>query len=189
MIKVNEPEIVNLIDKSIEETREVLESGSSERVKDQIRVLIVTYGEKYGFETLNTGGKPQRNKALLSGQLRKLELLASGFDYTKNQNKTDLSVNTIATSNAYASNNVNIEMVFKEVIKSVEEDIHLSQEESDEIIGKIKELQSISNEKLSKKKTWNKMKDIMNWLSTKGLTTFLKVLPLLKLMFEETPAG
>lgn len=74
---------------------------------------------------------------------------------------------------------INIDVLFEQVIKDIEENGFLGDESKKEIVEKVNELKAISNSNDSKSKKWAKIKPILNWITTKGSDIFLKIMPLI----------
>ena len=64
--------------------------------------------------------------------------------------------------------NVNITLSFDEARQKIEEMTALNQEQTDEVIEKIDELETISKEDISRKKKWEKVKPILMFALDKG---------------------
>ena len=67
------------------------------------------------------------------------------------------------------TNSINLSISFKQARQQVEEMNSLNQEQTDEIIEKIDELETISKEKTPKKKKWEKIKPILAFALDKGV--------------------
>lgn len=89
-----------------------------------------------------------------------------------NSNNTNSNVNT-------NDNNIDIKTLFKDIKREVENNGSLTEEEIEEIIEKINEIESISQEEISRPKKWGKLKSIINWMTTKGVDIGVKIYPLI----------
>ena len=105
----------------------------------------------------------------------KLESFSYGMNSNQNapkstrsyplQNKSNVNVNV----NNKNTNTIELNLSFNQARQQVEEMTALSQEQSDEIIEKINEIESISKEKSPKKKKWEKIKPILFFALDKGV--------------------
>ena len=73
----------------------------------------------------------------------------------------------------------NINITFSEAKANVERMSALSDSEIEEILKKINELEDIVNSTDRKTKKWDKAKDIINWIATKGVDVAMTIIPLL----------
>lgn len=83
-----------------------------------------------------------------------------------------------ASTQVNVTTNVNVNISFDEARQKVEDMTALSQEETDEILERINELERISNEPLSKKKKWEKVKPIISFALDKGVDVAIAILSL-----------
>lgn len=78
--------------------------------------------------------------------------------------------------------NVNVSITFEEVRSKIEEMTALSREQTDEILGKINELEEISKESSSRKTKWEKVKPIIAFALDKGADVAIAILSLVMQM-------
>ena len=88
------------------------------------------------------------------------------------------SINT--NSNVNMNNNtIDITTLFEKTKREIENNGSLTEEEIEEIIGKINEIELISQEEISRPKKWGKFKSVINWMTTKGVDIGVKIYPLI----------
>jgi hypothetical protein len=77
------------------------------------------------------------------------------------------------------TNSFSINITFEGVIKQIEDMTSLTAKETDEIIGKINELESLINNGENKKRKWDKIKPFLLWVADKSVDVGIVLLPLL----------
>ena len=140
---------------------------------------MYAYGVDLGFnyKSLNKSSLVH-NLTLMKA---KLEGYAIGFErprcstYAPN-NSVNVSVNN--------NNDISISISFEEVRKQVEDMTSLTDEQTREVLDKITEIETICEEKGSKKSKWEKAKPVLTWLADKSLDVGMALLPLLLKMGE-----
>lgn len=99
--------------------------------------------------------------------------------YKMGMNAAKVTDNRSATDvNVTVNNNVSVAISFTEARQRIEDMPGLTQEETDDIIDKINELESISKEKISKKKKWEKVKPILSFVLDKSVDVAIMVFSL-----------
>lgn len=83
-----------------------------------------------------------------------------------------------ASTEINVTTNVNISVSFEEARQKIEDMTALNQEQTDEVIEKINELEQISNENISRKKKWEKVKPIIAFALDKGADIAIMILSL-----------
>lgn len=73
----------------------------------------------------------------------------------------------------------NINITFSEAKSNIERMSALSDPEIEEILQKINELENIVNSTKRKTKKWDKAKDIIHWIASKGVDVAMTIIPLL----------
>ena len=106
----------------------------------------------------------------------KLEAFALGINETSNSESTSSDVNVVLNNSN--TNNINIKISFEEANQKIEDMDGLTQDETELIQEKIKELENISNENISKKKKWEKIKPIIQFAIDKSVDVALIFLQL-----------
>lgn len=76
-------------------------------------------------------------------------------------------------------NTVDIKELFESTKKDIENNGYLTTEEIEQIIEKINEIEGIAQEEVSRPKKWDKLKSVINWMTTKGVDIGVKVYPLI----------
>lgn len=108
---------------------------------------------------------------------------ATNFSDIGNVKDSGNSTNT--NSNVNTNNNtIDIKTLFENTKRDIENNGSLTEEEIEEIIQKINEIESISQEEISRPKKWGKLKSIINWMTTKGIDIGVKVYPLIMSSLE-----
>ncbi|MCQ5203847.1 hypothetical protein, partial [Mordavella massiliensis] len=79
------------------------------------------------------------------------------------------------------TNEIGINVSFKDVSQQIEKMPGLPEEETNEIKDRISELEKINNEKMSKKKKWEKIKPIISFVLDKGADV---AVPILRLVIQ-----
>lgn len=108
-------------------------------------------------------------KSKLEGYLQDYRLVPSGSPST--------SVKFI--NNNANNNKVNIEIDFKSLIDKINDMESLTENETKEAVEKIKEIETIYKSKESKKKKWEKIKNILIWLADKSVDLAIAYLPII----------
>lgn len=81
-------------------------------------------------------------------------------------------------TNITVNNTVNISLSFEEAKQKIEDMAALNREQTDEILAKIDELERISNERISRKSKWEKVKPIISFALDKGADVAIAILSL-----------
>lgn len=95
------------------------------------------------------------------------------FDESKNA-----GINVITNISNNNENTINLQ-TFSEVRNKIEEMSSLTEAEIEEILSKVDELEEIVNSSDRKTKKWEKAREIINWIATKGVDVAMTVIPLL----------
>lgn len=120
---------------------------------------------------------PKRNNQL-KGNLRmmkaKLETFRLGMNvvHVPDAPSTNVTVNT----------NVNVSITFEQARQTIEDMPGLNNADTEEIITKIDELETISKEPISKKKKWEKIKPILLFALDKGADVAITIMGLIMQM-------
>lgn len=77
------------------------------------------------------------------------------------------------------TNSINIEISFDDARKQVEDMTSLTNEQTQEILDKISEIESICNDGETKKSKWERIKPVLTWLTDKSFDVAMVLLPLL----------
>lgn len=134
------------------------------------------YIEGHGFEPDFLDSKSLENNL----ELMKAKLEGLLLNLSRMMPKTTANMNLILQNNNENNNNaiVNLTMSFEEAKAKIEDMTALSQTETDEIIERIDELEQISQEDISKKKKWEKVKPIIVFALDKGMDVAITILSL-----------
>lgn len=84
--------------------------------------------------------------------------------------------NTLSNTN---NNTVDVKVLFEDARNKIEDDTSLGEEELQEILGKINELEELHDSDERPRSKWNKSKEVMTWVLTKGAKVASIVLPLI----------
>lgn len=74
---------------------------------------------------------------------------------------------------------ISLNTSIKQVKQEIESNGSLHQKEIEEILAKLKEIKEISEIPENKNRKWDKLKNCLEWLSTKGVDVAVKILPLI----------
>lgn len=77
------------------------------------------------------------------------------------------------------NNEVNIEIDFKDLISKINDMESLTENETKDAIEKVKEIEGIYKSNDSKKKKWEKIKNILVWLADKSVDLAIAYLPII----------
>ena len=127
------------------------------------------YVDGHGFKYEWLGADSIKDN--LSTMKPKLEAFMHGWN-AKSSSAVNVTVN----------NTVNISISFEEARQKIEDMTALSREQTDEILGKINELEKISKENTSRKTKWEKVKPIIAFTLDKGADVAIAILSLVMQM-------
>lgn len=145
-----------------------------------------------GYPALNgdTGRSPNYRQNLINIKA-KLELLLVKIRDEKNKpqiqpvspislvnNNNNHSDNHLSNTNNN-SNTVDVKVLFEDARNKIEDDTSLGEEELQEILGKINELEELHDSDERPRDKWNKSKEVMTWVLSKGAKVASVVLPLI----------
>ncbi|HEY8891021.1 MAG TPA: hypothetical protein VIM70_12280 [Clostridium sp.] len=82
-------------------------------------------------------------------------------------------------NNNITTNNINIQLEFKEIKEMIQNNGSLSEEEIKEVLLKIDEIEEVSKSEEPINKKWFKLKSIMVWTATKGIAIAAPILNLI----------
>jgi hypothetical protein len=177
------PRVHRTIREDIARCEQALENNSIDEIKGLLEELEITY--RMFWKDLNFIGPSGWNDTVsvseLRGIKRRLELLASldKDEISKLlQPKGSFSVSSTSQNINEISINVSIEQLVEETINQINNNGSIGDKEKKEILDKIEELKSISEIEETKVEKWDKIKPIINWMTTKGVDITLKIIPL-----------
>lgn len=110
----------------------------------------------------------------------KLEAFIMGW----NEIKEPFTPSSASDVNVTVNNNLNINITFEEVRNQIEEMTSLTEEQTEDILKKIDEIETVTKENGSKKSKWEKIKPVLAWLADKSFDVAMTILPLL-LQFQK----
>lgn len=184
----NRDDLVQIVEPDIEAIAEAIKSDDEEKMKSihikidgKYSTYIPGFGKSmYGYShadgfSYNYLGKESylSNLCIMKGRL---EGYLCSFPTPQNSKiSQDISVN-VPVSN---SNDININLSFKDARKQIEEMPGLNEAETEELKAKIDELEQINNEKISKKKKWEKVKPIISFVLDKGADVAITIMGLI----------
>ena len=96
-----------------------------------------------------------------------------------NNNHSDNHSNNHISNTNNNSNTVDVKVLFEDARNKIEDDTSLGEEELQEILGKINELEELHNSDERPRSKWNKSKEVMTWVLSKGSKIASVVLPLI----------
>ena len=174
----------------IEKCNEILEKKDIESAKKYINIIVGTYGDyisgiKDGLQLYNLYSKtPPDYLENIEILKRKLEVFAAnGCTPTHRFKSSDLnkaiSINNNNANTNTNTNTIDLKISFEQAKNAIESDESLSEEEIKEVLEKIEEIEVVSNSNEPRNKKWFKLKGIMGWLGTKGVSVATTLLPLI----------
>lgn len=196
-------EVVKLLDDYIEKLDNAQDLSSSDlgqliekitRVvldKDEVVLLRLNYYNSYedegelwsDAEKLKAKLKYKRatiideNKAMEEHEQREIEKLRLQVELAKERSAVhNHNINNVENKNII-NNTMNIS--FEDARKTINDMSSLPENEIEEIQNKINAIEEIVDSKDSKSKKWTKAKEIVKWISDKGVDVGITLLPLL----------
>ena len=184
----NREDLVEVIAPDIKAINVAISSGDEETMKSvhiKIDGMYSTYlpdfgKSMYGYSKddgfdYNYMGKESYlyNLCIMKGRLKGY---LYNFPIPRNSKiAQDINVNVPVTN----SNDININLSFKDARQQIEEMPGLNEAETEELRAKIDELEKINNEKISKKKKWEKVKPIISFVLDKGADVAITIMGLI----------
>lgn len=188
IVDKNKKDLVDVIIPDIKAIDQAIKSSDEEEMKNihlkidgKYSTYIPGFGNSmYGYSYANGFAYNYMEKESYLHNLRimkgRLEGYLCGFPIPQNSKiAQDISVN-VPVSN---SNNININLSFKDARKQIEEMPGLNEAQTEELKAKIDELEQINNEKISKKKKWEKVKPIISFVLEKGADVAITIMGLI----------
>lgn len=192
-----ENHIINLFDEYIEKCDDVLSLQDIIKA-EELELEIVNTFESYNKSIDNnlTQNLPTLDGGYyeLANYLYNIKILRSrlngykAIELTKKANneiREDRGIN-ITNVNQNTNNNdnktnidINIDLLVEKAIKNIENNESLPEDDIKEVIEKIKEIQGISKSEESKNKKWFKLRPIMTWIGSSGLSVATEILGLI----------
>lgn len=141
---------------------------------------MYSYNREFGFVYGCLDFESKKHNLMLMKS--KLQGYAGMIELNSKMNisKSDFSVTV--NNNNNNNNQVNIEVSFEETRQKIEDMTALNREQTDEILKKIDELESISKENISRKNKWEKVKPIIAFALDKGADAAIAILALVMQM-------
>ena len=131
------------------------------------------YYKEFGFDYTSLDTDSLVDNLIL--MKAKLEAFILGW----NEIKEPFTPSTSSDVNVTVNNNLNINITFEEVRNQIEEMTSLTEEQTEDILKKVDEIESVIKENSSKKSKWEKIKPILTWLADKSFDVAMTLLPLL----------
>lgn len=132
------------------------------------------YNEQFGFDYRIGKKSLEHNLSMFKARL---EGFLCGFDFPiVTQSPASMNNINVDINN---SNEIAINITFKEAKQKIEEMPGLNETDTEEIKSKIDDLESISQEKISKKKKWEKVKPILAFALDKGADVAITIMGLI----------
>ncbi len=185
------PTLMGQVRYEIAQCDAILESADSAKAKELCNDIISVYG--IYIEDIEAGLDMYiRIDADYIGDLRKIKKKLQVFcaDECRGTRRvsTDRSIN-IKNDNKNTNSNIsviNLETTFKETIKSIKENGSLAPEDIEEILNQINMIKEISDAKDNKNDKWIKLRSIVKWTATKGITIATSMLNLITAVLNAT---
>lgn len=187
-----------LAKKYIKECTDIIDSNDRSSAIELQTSLVATFegyimgfGKNLDYDYEGIAGDYINNIRILKCKLE--AFLATGCLITTSIQKADAGGINI-TNNSHANNSntntlnnslvLNIDILFDETRKMIENNESLSEKEIEEVLEKIKEIEDISKLEKSKNKKWFKLRPTMEWLGTKGVAVATAVLGLISAIIK-----
>lgn len=174
--------------------KKAIQDNDNSKIQELILQITSTYSGiinniSEGIETCNAWSREFKNNDLLKDiNILKRKLEVSLAMYEQKALKSGDKDSSISIYNNGSNTNINSNtntncldnnLSFDEVRKEFENCGYLPEEEINQVICKLNEIEEILSSRESKNKKWDKLKNVMSWLSTKGVDIALKILPLI----------
>lgn len=131
------------------------------------------YYKEFGFDYTSLDADSLVDNLIL--MKAKLEAFTMGW----NEIKEPVTPSSSSDVNVTVNNNLNINITFEEVRNQIEEMTSLTEEQTEDILKKVDEIESVIKENSSKKSKWEKIKSVLVWLADKSFDVAMTILPLL----------
>ena len=184
----NKKDLVDVIIPDIKAIDEAIKSSDEEKMKNihlkidgKYSTYIPGFGKSmYGYSSADGFAYNYMEKESYLHNLRimkgRLEGYLCNFPIPKNLKLAqDINVNVPVTN----SNDININLSFKDARQQIEEMPGLNEAETEELKAKIDELEQINDEKISKKKKWEKVKSVLSFVLDKGSDAAITIMSLI----------
>ena len=184
----NKKDLVDVIIPDIKAIDEAIKSNDEEKMKNihlkidgKYSTYIPGFGKSmYGYSSADGFAYNYMEKESYLHNLRimkgRLEGYLCNFPIPKNLKLAqDINVNVPVTN----SNDININLSFKDARQQIEEMPGLNEAETEELKAKIDELEQINDEKISKKKKWEKVKSVLSFVLDKGSDAAITIMSLI----------
>ena len=184
----NTDDLAQIVEPDIEAIAEAIESDDEEKMKSihikidgKYSTYIPGFGKSmYGYSSADGFAYNYMEKESYLHNLRimkgRLEGYLCNFPIPKNLKlEQDINVNVPVTN----SNDININLSFKDARQQIEEMPGLNEAETEELKAKIDELEQINDEKISKKKKWEKVKSVLSFVLDKGSDAAITIMSLI----------
>lgn len=109
----------------------------------------------------------------------KLDLVNNNNSNSNSDNHSTNSSDNNNTLSNTNNNTVDVKLLFEDAKNKIEDDTSLGEEELQEILAKINELEELHDSDERPRNKWNKSKEVMTWVLTKGAKVASIVLPLI----------
>lgn len=167
------------IESEMEELHIILDGKYSAYVPEW-GMSMYGYNREYGFMYDSFDIESKKHNLLLMKS--KLQGYAGMLELNSKMNGSKSNLSVTVNNNNNNNNQVNIEVSFEETRQKIEDMTALSREQTDEILKKIDELESINKENISRKNKWEKVKPIIAFALDKGADAAIAILALVMQM-------
>jgi hypothetical protein len=174
-------EDIKLIDSALESGNENYVKEVHQKIDGRYQSCIQKWGfGMYGFHPEYGFDYHRLTTIFMKDNLKvmrpKLEAYKDGWnEIMAGNSKENMGVNVTVNNN----NSINIELSFEQARQKIEDMPGLTQADTEEIQNKIYELENISNEEISKKKKWEKVKPIISYSLDKGADVAITIMGLI----------
>lgn len=135
------------------------------------------YADDFGFDYDVLGVDALKDN--LSMMIPKLEAFMHGWNVKNHSTKPAIANTSPSDVNVTINNNVTVNITFEQARSQIEDMTSLTDSETEEILAKIDELETIINGQDKKKTKWENAKSVLVWLADKSFDVGMTLLPLL----------
>lgn len=185
-------DILNLIEDGIQA------KNNEELQENYVSKVFYSYSDKITFDKMTEviATAPQEalnfsmyqiSEEMIDGIITKLKTYAIALSASKQsadsntpsvQNKQEINFQPQINIETKNETNITIETVFDNARQQIK-DACLPDEQEEEVLAKIQELKDIMASNVSKRKRWEKIKDIFKWVAEQGIHVASIIVPLL----------
>lgn len=175
-------EIEATFDNTSEQIEEIeILAHKCNQIDKEVGKLLLNVGKKHGGENTTISKKDIR---VFIAEIEAAVAKAKQGLYTNNGGGVQFNNQISNSSKSTASVIVNFDMVVNELIDYVNSNESLGDAEEQELIEKITEMKAI-NEIGTRKDKWKASREVLAWISTKGVDIASRVIPVILALIKQ----